>query len=39
MRKRKRLSKKASMSNFRRTARKVSRKNLRKTLHRGGYNF
>lgn len=34
---RKRMSKKASRRNFRRTASKVKRRNLRKTLHRGGY--
>ena len=34
---RRRLSKKASKRNFRRTATRVKRRNLRKTLHRGGY--
>lgn len=34
---RKRMSKKASRRDFKRTASKVKRRNLRKTLHRGGY--
>lgn len=34
---RKRLSKRASRSNFRRTAVKIKRRNLRKKIQRGGY--
>lgn len=37
MRKRKKLSKRASKRNFARTATKVKAKNLRKTIHRGGF--
>lgn len=34
---RKRLSKRASKKNFKRTARKVHAKNMRKVISRGGY--
>lgn len=39
MSKRKRLSKRSSMCNFTRTARKLARKNIKKNLSRGGYSL
>lgn len=39
LRKRKKLTKRASQKNFSRVARKVKRKNLRKNLSRGGYSL